>query len=53
MIAHEIGHSFGLGHSDVASSVMYAKYRGYIADFQLDKDDIMGIQYIYGKLVMT
>lgn len=47
---HEIGHSLGLDHSSVPSSVMYsivAKGRN-----SLDNDDILGIQALYGKCIL-
>lgn len=42
--AHEFGHSLGLSHSDVRSALMAPFYRGYQPYFQLDEDDIQGIQ---------
>lgn len=42
--AHEFGHSLGLSHSDVRSALMAPFYRGYDPVFQLDEDDIDGIQ---------
>lgn len=42
--AHEFGHSLGLSHSDVRSALMAPFYRGYEPSFELDSDDIMGIQ---------
>jgi len=50
---HEIGHSLGLGHSDVQSSIMAPFYRGYNAGFTLDQDDINGIRYLYGRYSQT
>ncbi|XP_026466648.1 matrix metalloproteinase-14-like [Ctenocephalides felis] len=47
--AHEFGHSLGLSHSDVRSALMAPFYRGYEPSFELDSDDIMGIQALYGK----
>lgn len=44
MAAHEFGHSLGLSHSDVRSALMAPFYRGYDPAFQLDQDDIQGIQ---------
>jgi hypothetical protein len=43
---HEIGHSLGLLHSDVAGSVMFASYEGGKRD--LTADDIAGMSFIYG-----
>ncbi|XP_063958200.1 50 kDa hatching enzyme-like [Lytechinus pictus] len=45
--AHEFGHSLGLRHSDVQDALMYPYYRGYQANFQLNSDDINGIQAHY------
>ncbi|XP_046458981.1 hatching enzyme-like isoform X1 [Daphnia pulex] len=45
---HEFGHSLGLEHTHVTTAVMYPFY-GYSSDFKLDKDDIEGIQELYGK----
>jgi matrix metalloproteinase-14 (membrane-inserted) len=47
--AHEFGHSLGLSHSDVKTALMAPFYRGYEPHFQLDIDDIQGIQALYGK----
>lgn len=43
---HELGHSLGLGHSDVVGSVMEPTYAG--ARRSLHADDIAGIQALYG-----
>nr|CAH0111125.1 unnamed protein product [Daphnia galeata] len=45
---HEFGHSLGLNHSNLPTAVMYP-YHTYSSDFKLDKDDIEGIQELYGK----
>lgn len=49
VVLHELGHSLGLLHSPVKSSVMYAYYHeeegGGLA---LTSDDIVGIQALYG-----
>ena len=46
---HELGHSLGLRHSNVEDAIMYAYYPGYRANLQLDRDDIEGMQAIYGE----
>nr|CAH0102005.1 unnamed protein product [Daphnia galeata] len=45
---HEFGHSLGLNHSNLLTAVMY-QYYSYSSDFKLDKDDIEGIQELYGR----
>ncbi|XP_028129859.1 matrix metalloproteinase-14 isoform X2 [Diabrotica virgifera virgifera] len=47
--AHEFGHSLGLSHSDVRQALMAPFYRGYAPNFELDSDDIEGIQALYGQ----
>ena len=39
-ITHEIGHFWGLGHSEVEEATMYAYYREKIIASDLDEDDI-------------
>lgn len=46
--AHEFGHSLGLEHSDVKSSLMFPSYSDYEHEPRLHSDDIKGIQALYG-----
>jgi len=48
-VAHEIGHSLGLSHSDVRESQMAPFYRGWDPNLKLEKDDILAIQALYGE----
>ncbi|KFW80033.1 Interstitial collagenase, partial [Manacus vitellinus] len=46
--AHELGHSLGLGHSNVFGALMYPIYMAKdTRDYQLHQDDIDGIQALY------
>ncbi|MDE0470590.1 MAG: matrixin family metalloprotease [Ekhidna sp.] len=47
--AHEIGHSLGLNHSSDPNALMFAYYSG--SHRFLSKDDIQGIQKIYGGTI--
>lgn len=50
VLAHELGHSLGLSHSNDPGALMYPTY-SYTDpnEFLLPQDDIDGIQAIYGK----
>ncbi|KAM6933941.1 collagenase 3 isoform 2-T2 [Xenentodon cancila] len=45
--AHELGHALGMSHSTDAGALMYPIYM-YTTDYPLSKDDIEGIQALYG-----
>jgi len=47
--AHEFGHSLGLSHSESRSALMAPFYRGFQSKVSLNKDDINGIQELYGE----
>ena len=39
----------GLEHSNVRESIMYPWYKGYFPNIELTRDDILGIQALYGE----
>ncbi|XP_020618500.1 matrilysin-like [Orbicella faveolata] len=48
LAVHELGHSLGLEDSNNHNSVMYQFYTGYRPNLRLSRDDIKGIQQLYG-----
>jgi hypothetical protein len=48
ILAHEIGHVIGLGHSEDSSSLMYYNASAK-TDLALAQDDINGISYLYPR----
>jgi len=52
-LTHELGHSLGLRHSNIPDSVMAPFYKGWTLDLKLAKDDVEGIQALYGKQPIT
>ncbi|XP_027098027.1 metalloendoproteinase 2-MMP-like [Coffea arabica] len=46
---HEIGHLLGLGHSSVGEAIMYPSIGSATRKVELTKDDIQGIQMLYGS----
>ncbi|XP_033124830.1 stromelysin-1-like [Anneissia japonica] len=48
VLAHEIGHTLGLSHSTNPDALMYRYYQRLQQNYKLSKDDIAGIQDLYG-----
>ena len=48
-LVHELGHSLGLSHSNDSRAIMYGWYSGWKTNLRLRRDDIEGIQSLYGK----
>lgn len=47
---HEIGHSLGIGHSDVQGSIMFSAYQSVLnTKFSLHWDDLSAIRSLYGS----
>ena len=47
IIAHELGHAIGLGHSPADAALMY--YQSMANRMYLSRDDIKGVTYLYPK----
>ncbi len=47
LIAHEIGHTFGLGHTEESNAVMYQSYGSFKSQEHLHQDDADGVSYLY------
>ena len=48
VVAHELGHALGLGHSETDASLMYYA-SGEVNAFNLHQDDIDGFTYLYAR----
>lgn len=50
-LIHEIGHSLGIAHSNYKNAIMYSAYDELNYRIDLHEDDILAVQYIYGRPV--
>jgi len=51
LMTHELGHSFGVDHSDVRESIMYARpYHTYEYQKTLRDDDLSAIAFLYPQV---
>lgn len=50
---HELGHSLGLAHSSIFSSIMFPYYKGPHETRDLDYDDIMALYELYSKYLFS
>ncbi len=48
-VTHEIGHALGMAHASESSSLMFPYDKGYILDLKLSRDDVQGVQLLYGR----